>query len=235
MKVQLLAKTQLTNKMKEIYENPVEETKIVAFTAIRTCYSHLNPSSIYLVEKDKFLPENTNSDDQGKRGADALIKHITSSGHTSTLEHINYTFTIEGVSRTLLAQLTRHRHFSYSVQSQRYVTLSSQAKAQGASFYMPDSVAKNEEAKAIYDRMTKAIQEAYDELKQLKIASEDARMVLPNATLCNLVLTGNLRSILEFYKKRNPNTHAQQEIQELAEAIKQAVIEEDAWTQSFFN
>lgn len=234
MNVQLLAKTQLTNKMKEAYSHPTEDTKVVAFTAIRTCYSHLNPSSIYLVEKDKFAPENTNSEDQGKRGADALIKHITNSGHTSTLEHINYTFAVEGVSRTLLAQLTRHRHFSYSVQSQRYVTLSSSAKAQGASFYLPESIANNEEAKAIFDRMTNEIQQAYDELKKLKIASEDARMVLPNATLCNLVLTGNLRSILEFYKKRNNTTHAQQEIQEFAEALKQAVIEEDPWTSSFF-
>jgi thymidylate synthase (FAD) len=58
-------------------------------------------------------------------------------------------------------------------------------------------------------------------------------MVLPNAATCNLVLTGNLRSILEFYKKRSSN-HAQAEIRELADKIKDAVIKAESWTESFF-
>jgi thymidylate synthase (FAD) len=74
----------------------------------------------------------------------------------------------------------------------------------------------------------------YDELRKAGVPAEDARYVLPNAATCNLVLTGNLRSILEFYSKRGEGTHAQWEIKQLAEKIKTAVVEVEPWTESFF-
>jgi thymidylate synthase (FAD) len=150
------------------------------------------------------------------------------------MEHLNFTFAIEGVSRSLLAQLTRHRHFSYSVQSQRYVKLESDSKSGGFDYVIPPSVEKHDQTADMYAIAMERIQEIYNQLRKWGVPAEDARYILPNATTCNLVFTGNLRSLLDFYSKRNPNTHAQWEIQELAEKLKEAVIEVEPWTEPFW-
>ncbi|WP_051590891.1 FAD-dependent thymidylate synthase [Bacillus sp. UNC438CL73TsuS30] len=205
----------------------------VALTAIRTCYSHLKPSEIIKAEGEKYFGRMATDGKEGTE-ADRLIRHIINSGHTSTMEHLNYTFAIEGVSRSLLAQLTRHRHFSYSVQSQRYVKMESESKSGGFNYTFPKTIIENQFAYDTYTIVMENIQHAYNELRASGIPAEDARYILPNAATCNLVLTGNLRSILEFYSKRNPSTHAQWEIKELAEKIKNEVINVEPWVKSFF-
>ena len=80
----------------------------------------------------------------------------------------------------------------------------------------------------------RAYQIDYDVLRELGVPAEDARMVLPNATFTNIVLTVNLRGVLEFYSKRNPTTHSQSEIQDLAEKIRQEIVKVDPWTIEFF-
>lgn len=207
----------------------------VALTAIRTCYSHLNPSEIVETEGEKYFGQKAKDGKEGSE-ADRLIRHIINSGHTSTMEHINYTFAIEGVSRSLLAQLTRHRHFSFSVQSQRYVKFGSGDKVQGFDAIIPITVRDkyDEGAHDVFMDCLDYIQKSYDKLRSLGIPAEDARYLLPNAATCNLVLTGNLRSILEFYKKRGEGTHAQWEIKELAEKLKQNVISVEPWVETFF-
>jgi thymidylate synthase (FAD) len=238
MEVKLLAHTQLSGEvLKELSPrllNPKNtDGQMVALTAIRTCYSHNKPSEIIEKEGDKYFGQAASDGEKGTE-ADRLIRHIMRSGHLSTTEHLNFTFAIEGVSRSLLAQLTRHRHFSYSVQSQRYVKLESDSKSGGFDTVVPNSVSGSDEALEIWTHVSEILQEAYDELRHLRVPAEDARYILPNAAICNMVITGNLRSILEFYNKRNSNTHAQWEIQELAEKIKEAVIGVEPWTESFF-
>lgn len=246
MKVKLIAHTQVSHEFRSVldtlgFEKGIETTdgQAVALTAIRTCYSPNEPSGIIENEASKYFGK-TASDGQGGTDADRLIRHIINSGHTSTMEHINFTFAIEGVSRSLLAQLTRHRHFSYSVQSQRYVKFGSNDKAQGFDFVTPHTVEKNPkepyygDTVELYDEIMDSLQRYYDQLRSLGVPAEDARYILPNAATCNLVFTGNLRSLLEFYGKRNPTTHAQWEIQELAEIIKDEVIKVEPWTKSFF-
>lgn len=206
----------------------------VALTAIRTCYSHNKPSEIVALEGEKYFGQQAKDGGEGTE-ANRLIRHIVTSGHTSTLEHIHFVFSVEGVSRSLLAQLTRHRHFSYSVQSQRYVKLESDSRSGGFDYVIPPSVLElGDDAEMRYDNIMMTIQNAYDQLRELKIPAEDARYLLPNATECNLVLSGNLRSFLEFYGKRNENTHAQWEIQRFAEQIKQQIIEVEPWLAPFF-
>lgn len=234
MNVKLLAHTQLSCDfyndvfLGSQYEE-VSDGQVVALTAIRTCYSHNKPREIVELEGEKYFG-NAASDGENGNDADRLIRHIMKSGHTSTIEHISFTFAIEGVSRSLLAQLTRHRHFSYSVQSQRYVKFGSKDKSQGIDYVTPPSL----EGSKSYENMIVEIQTMYDFLRAQGVPAEDARMILPNAATCNLVLTGNFRSILDFYSKRS-SKQAQWEIRQLAERMKEAVVDVEPWTEAFFS
>ncbi|MGF7045720.1 thymidylate synthase (FAD) [Paenibacillus sp. DS2015] len=228
--------------------------KAIALTAIRTCYSPLKPTEIVAKEGAKYFG-NTASDNEGGTEADRLFRHITRSGHTSTLEHLTYTFAVEGVSRALLAQLTRHRHLSFSVQSQRYVPFGSGNKSGGFDYVTPESVTSSQATTGetvgygtvdgkygrmyktpdhIYTRAMERAQGTYDELRALGVPQEDARMVLPNAATCNLVMTGNLRTFLDFYAKRRPGNGAQAEIAELSVSIRDEITKVDPWLSAYF-
>jgi thymidylate synthase (FAD) len=226
------------------------ERAAVALTAIRTCYSPGKPSEIVALEGAKYF-SNAASDGEGGTESDRLFRHITRSGHTSTLEHLTYTFAIEGVSRALLAQLTRHRQFSFSVQSQRYVRFGSDDKSGGFTYVTPPNVESNREsfgyvpdddcdsiayttALETYSEFMTQAQRVYDDLRSMGVPAEDARFVLPNAAATNLVMTSNLRAILEFYGKRKRGNGAQWEIADLAEKLREQITQIDAWTAQFF-
>lgn len=198
------------------------DSKRVAFTAIRRCYSGSETDSIWNQEFVEYA-ENRNDDIR-------LIKQIVSHGHTSTLEHISFTFIVEGVSRALLAQVTRHRiGWSFSVQSQRYVNYEKKGEF---SYITPDTIQNNNEALAVWDDIHSKIKEAYGTLIRLGIKPEDARGVLGQSTETKFVVTCNLRSFLDFYSKRNHTTHAQSEIAELAELMKDSILDKEEWIQN---
>ncbi|AYA77361.1 FAD-dependent thymidylate synthase [Bacillus sp. Y1] len=245
MNVKLLAHTQLSSDLgndlflaDSVYwdeDYDVTDGQAVALTAIRTCYSPGKPSEIVAKEGAKYFGQQATDGERGTE-ADRLFRMIVRSGHTSTLEHLSFTFAIEGVSRALLAQLTRHRvGFSYSVQSQRYVKFGSGDRSGGFDYVVPETVAKNEVALQAFHGLMDVAQSWYDDLRTLGIPAEDCRAVLPNAAATNLVMTANLRAILEFYSKRKPGKGAQAEIAQLAESLKQAVIDVEPWTEPFFN
>jgi thymidylate synthase (FAD) len=243
MNVKLIAHTQVTQDfIRSIYDDKpfdfrlpnATDGQLVALTAIRTCYSPGKPSEIVAKEGAKYFGKQATDGEAGTE-ADRLFRMIVRSGHTSTLEHLSFTFAIEGVSRSLLAQLTRHRvGFSYSVQSQRYVKFGSNDRSGGFDFVAPESVSKSLVAKEIFDEAMDRAQELYDLLRSAGVPAEDARAVLPQAAACNLVMTANLRAILEFYSKRQPGKGAQKEITDLAVALKDAVINVEPWTAQFF-
>ena len=241
MKVKLLAHTQTSEGFAgmnffDALDKGICYTsgEAIALTAIRTCYSHNKPSEIVKLEGEKYFGTDA-TDGEGGTEADRLIRHIMRSKHTSTLEHLNYTFAIEGVSRSLLAQLTRHRHFSYSVQSQRYIRFGSDDKSGGFDAVVPKTAEANlkGDSEGVFLDALQMIQDVYNDLRKLGVPAEDARYILPNAATCNLVLTGNLRSILDFYEKRS-SKQAQWEIRELAEHMKNAVVDVEPWTEPFF-
>ena len=188
-----------------------------AFTAIRTCYSPHGQGHIWNQDYENYV---SNQDDHIR-----LVKQIVGHGHTSTLEHISFTFGIEGVSRSLLAQLTRHRiGFSYSVQSQRYVN----ASKHEFDYVMPPAF-KDRVQDEYFRGVMRGLQSAYNEMIAVGIKPEDARYLLPNAATTNIVLSFNLRAFLDLYSKRNEQTHAQWEIAELAESLKIEVIKKEPW------
>lgn len=162
-----------------------------------------------------------------------FVDMLAEIGHESPIEHASFTFAIEGVSRALLAQITRHRIASYSVQSQRYVA------EKNFEYVIPPEIEKDESAKEIFlNSMAKAhedylkisevlsekyvkeflssgMEEKEAKRKAQKKAIEDARFVLPNACDTKMVATFNARSLQNFFKHRCCN-RAQWEIRELA-------------------
>lgn len=208
MKVTLLAYTQ--------------SPETVIASAAKLCYSASDIQSV----RDGLTPEK----------ASGFVDMLAEIGHESPIEHASFTFGIEGVSRALLAQITRHRIASFSVQSQRYV------KEAQFEYVIPPEIAADSEAKELFLKAMERDQEDYDKLTAIlkekhiktflaegkdektatrmaeKKAIEDARFVLPNACDTKMIVTMNARSLQNFFKHRCCN-RAQWEIHEVADQM----------------
>jgi thymidylate synthase (FAD) len=152
------------------------------------------------------------------------LRHILEVGHLSVLEHGSVTFYITGISRSLTHELIRHRHFSYSQLSQRYVP------ERTAAMVEPEVIAADPELHKRFVEATEASVRAYTELLEgleqrfadvanatlrRKQARQAARAVLPNATETRIVVTGNYRAWRHFIAMR-ASEHADVEIRALA-------------------
>jgi len=158
------------------------------------------------------------SEAQGDTGA--FIQRRLREGHESIIEHASATFEISGISRACSHQLVRHRLASYSQESQRYVDMAD------AEFVVPDSIATDREAQAVWDEFMARVQDAYRTLRQRGVRKEDCRFLLPNATATRIVMTMNFRELRYFIKLRGLNPAAQWEIRELANRILDLVYEQ---------
>ena len=148
-------------------------------------------------------------DKEEKEDYGKFIMGIVRSGHESVIEHVVFTFRIEGVSRACTHQLVRHRIASYSQRSQRYVD-------EGEFDYVvPPSIEGSEEAKREFEETMDFLIKKYEQLKDIGVTKEDARFVLPNACTTTIVVTMNARSLRNFLKVRMEK-HAQWEIRVLA-------------------
>ena len=196
-----------------------EAEKTVA-AAAKLCYSAVGVDDIVA---------NLNEENVEK-----FLNMLMSYGHQSPIEHVSFTFAVEGVSRSLTHQLVRHRIASYSQQSQRYVKLNQ------FEYIVPPAINNNEKCKEIYVNAMKNIQRDYDiivdnlmqdYLKQgldkkvaEKKAIEDARYVFPNACETKIILTMNARSLINFFNHRCCE-RAQWEIRNLADEMLKQVKE----------
>lgn len=177
-----------------LYHTPDPERAIA--TAARLCYAPVGAAELM-----ETMPEER---------VKSVLTTIMKSGHFSTLEHVSYTFAIDGVSRALTHQLVRHRLASFNQQSQRYVKF-----ANGLDTIKPDTVAENPEANALFDEAIEFAKDAYVKLLDMGIPAEDARYLLPNAAETKIVVTMNVRELLHFFELRCCN-RAQWEIRDLA-------------------
>jgi len=161
---------------------------------------------------------------KGRRTNREFLEHIVEVGHGSVLEHAVWSFIISGVSRSLTHELIRHRHFSYSQLSQRYVDESD------SEFVEPDVIAEDpalheiwcdavNASRAAYDRLIAGLQDKYrdmdDKTLRRKLARQAARSVLPNATETKIFVTGNVRALRHFVEMRG-SEFADVEIRKLA-------------------
>ncbi|MDE5562300.1 MAG: FAD-dependent thymidylate synthase [Clostridiales bacterium] len=179
--------------------------------AARLCYSDK--------ELDD-LTENIMAKDNSK-----FIARLMDMGHLSPVEHASFTFSIEGVSRAFLAQITRHRIASFSVRSQRYVSESA------FNYIIPPAIeAMGAAAVARYEGQMATMMNWYRDWQSAlghgESSNEDARFVLPNACETKMIVTMNARELMHFFELRCCN-RAQWEIRAVAwmmleEAIKVA-------------
>ena len=174
-----------------------EPEKTVAMSA-RLCYSPIGAAQL----------EEKITDEQAAK----LVRKLVEMGHFSTLEHVAFTFAIEGVSRVLTHQLVRHRIASYSQQSQRYV------KEHDFETILPLSIAARPAEREKFEKLMGEIRTLYTEWTEMGIPAEDARYILPNAAETKIVVTMNVRSLYNFFRLRCC-TRAQWEIRALAEKM----------------
>jgi thymidylate synthase (FAD) len=204
--VQVIAFTQFQPPAQVPWETDADGGQALAEFAGRACYqswSKPNPATA------------TN------RG---YLRHILEVGHLSVLEHGTVTVYLTGVSRSLTHELIRHRHFSYSQLSQRYVP------ERNAAMVEPAVIAEDPDLHRRFLDATAAAQQAYTELLEglekkfadvsnatlrRKQARQAARAVLPNATETRIVVTGNYRAWRHFIAMR-ATEHADVEIRECA-------------------
>ena len=131
-----------------------------------------------------------------KKDQAGFIERLLDMGHESVLEHASFTFGIEGVSRVLLAQLTRHRIASFSVQSQRYVSYEN-----GFGYIVPPKIESlGPDAIRTYEQQMELIQDWYNEWQEKlgksgEGTNEDARFILPNACETRIIMTMNVRGL----------------------------------------
>ena len=148
--------------------------------------------------------------------AESILDIVLPSGHHSVIEHANFTFSVEGVSRSLTHQLVRHRIASYSQQSQRYI------KFDDPDYITPPSVKRNERTEDIFRESMDRAWKDYAILRETGVPDEDARYVLPNAAKNNITITMNARELLHFFSIRCC-IRAQWEIRELANSMLELV------------
>ncbi len=204
-------------KVKIIAHTP-EPEKVIAMAA-KLCYS---PVGVCEIEKD--LTEEK---------VDKFLNMLISMGHESPIEHVSFTFAVEGISRACSHQLVRHRLASYSQQSQRYV------KLEQFEYIIPKEIESIPEAKKVFIEAMEKDQKDYDKLVDIlfnkhfndlinegkeeakakkdaeKKAIEDARYVFPNACETKIVFTMNVRSLYNFIEHRSCE-RAQWEIRDLS-------------------
>jgi len=195
-----MPEAQLRVKLLQMTENPLS----LIYAACRQCYSASFAGDIFEREIDDKRKE-------------SFVKRVVESGHESPLEHVKFTFAIEGISRALTHQLVRHRIASYSQQSQRYV------KEEDFEYVIPPSIKEDEELRKEFVRIMEEIQAGYKKILRRfekkgivgEKANQDVRYILPQAAETKIVVTMNCRELLHFFEQRCC-MRAQWEIRNLA-------------------
>lgn len=196
-----MTQVSLNVKLLDITQNAVS----IIYAACRQCYSAEFAGDIFKEQKEDLEKQ------------EVFVRRVIESGHESPLEHVKFTFAIEGVSRALTHQLVRHRLASYSQQSQRYV------KETKFDYIIPPSIEEDEALKNEFVKIMSEIRISYNKMiekfkeksKAGEEANEDARFVLPQAAETKIVVTMNCRELLHFFKQRCCS-RAQWEIRSLA-------------------
>lgn len=187
----------------ELLKYTDDPQRVVALAA-RLCYTKSTVSELKTNLSDEY--------------ANKLVRKIVSLGHLSVLEHVSFTFGVEGISRATSHQLVRHRIASYSQQSQRYV------EYDDLEIVIPPSIQSDREASGKFREQIKDIENLYLWMIEKGVPVEDARYILPNATVTRIIITMNARELNHFFQLRCCR-RAQWEIRDMAKDMLKKVRE----------
>lgn len=187
-----------------MFRHTPDPEKAVA-TAAKLCYSSLDIGEL--------------KEDVEKADQRPFLRKIISLGHQSVLEHVSFSFLIEGISRVTTHQLVRHRLASYSQRSQRYVR-----EEGGFGYVIPPSLKKDQNKLRQFEDLMANIYDLYDQWVQEGISPEDARYLLPNAAETKIAVTMNARELWHFFRYRCCQ-RAQWEIRALAVMMLRKVVQ----------
>ena len=161
---------------------------------IITLRSTNNPQALIQLAADTTQKRVTPTNTKEIKLSNTLIETLLKANHTSLFEHASISFGIEGISRSLLLQLTRHRMCSYTVSSQHYQDCSD--------YPMSVSPENHGSFKHLYSNAFRIAIHEYKRLLRYGLPKEEARQVLPGAMTCNLIWTINARSLFHFLNIR---------------------------------
>ncbi len=193
------------------------KVSLIRYTADPEATVALAAKLCYSDRELDYLTENILAKDNSK-----FISKLTDMGHLSPIEHASFTFSVEGVSRAMLAQITRHRIASFSVRSQRYVSEDS------FNYVIPPAIEEmGAAAVARYVGQMDTIMDWYRDWQSAlghgERSNEDARFILPNACETKMIVTMNARELMHFFELRCCN-RAQWEIRDVAWQMFEAVV-----------
>ena len=164
------------------------------------------------------------SEDKMGEGTDEKLFNqiVKQHHHDSVVEHGSITVRIV-TDRAMLSQISRHRHFSFSVESQRYCNYSKEKFGGDVQFIKPYDLTPGTVEHYIWEKSCGDSEVAYFDLIEMKVKPETARSVLPNSTKTEIVMTGNVRSWRHFFSLRSSG-HAQKDVQHLSQLIYQSIV-----------
>jgi len=180
--------------------NFTPKPELLCAAAANLCYSDISASDILQnMSKNKII---------------RLLDKVLLSGHHSVIEHITFTFAIDGVSRILTHQLVRHRvGIALSQQSQRYTSMNK------ASYVTPKTISNKPGLLSKYKKLMESCLAFYKELQDHDVPNEDARFILPQSLETRIVMTTNMRQLIHMYSV-NACFRSQWEFRQLMHEIK---------------
>lgn len=174
----------------------------------------------------------------------SLIRQLLRREHYGPFEHAHIQFHVKGMSRVTMAQLTRHRHMSFDIQSMRYVDFEDADVAVPKSLTDPGHFSRDEgqvemsertrkRMLAVFERQVEQSVTAYNNMVEAGVPKEDARYILPLGAKVNVVFSGNLRTMLHVLNMRS-RANAQWEIRDLCDKLGEHIDEWAPRTAEYF-
>jgi len=195
-----------------------------------------------LMESVDYSDKYTNEETVIEAKTRSFIEKQLSRCHYGPWEHPQITFSVKGVSRVTMAQITRHRHMTFDVQSQRYVDFSDTDSIVPKSLRDSDHFSREtgptdldeddlSHWRNAYKQMTAEQLEYYEDMVDAGVPKEDARFILPLGTPVNMTFSGNARTFMHVFNLRQ-KASAQWEVRELCDMMAEHLKE---WASYTFN
>jgi thymidylate synthase (FAD) len=188
---------------------------------------HVTPDAESLIA---YMARVSNPNNQDNPNYEKLIKYLIEHRHWSPFEMVNMCVEIE-TTRSVAAQILRHRSFSFQEFSQRYAPVTKKANLpqlrrqdiknrQNSINDLNESTVADFNAKM--DGLFDLSQRLYDEMLTAGVAKECARDILPLASPTKLYMNGTLRSWLHYTDLRCANG-TQLEHKQIADQVKSLI------------